>query len=124
MLVYDITRRSSFESLDTWLKRIRDSVSNDYKVVLIGNKVDLSRERSVSLLEAQDFAKKNDFQFFETSAKTNQDQCVEKAIKAFLQRATEDLIDKEKKELIKLLKNQKSRLKKLDPEILNKTSCC
>ena len=39
-------------------------------MVLIGNKVDLDSERAVSTEEGEEFAKRNNMQFFETSAKT------------------------------------------------------
>ena len=43
LLIYDITNKESFDNLDIWLKIINESLgeSNNYLVVLLGNKVDL-----------------------------------------------------------------------------------
>jgi len=48
--------RSSFESLNEWLKEIRNSCSPDVLLFLIGNKSDISPiHREVSLDEALEF---------------------------------------------------------------------
>ncbi|MHA1170954.1 MAG: Rab family GTPase, partial [Candidatus Heimdallarchaeota archaeon] len=44
VLVYDITNRNSFNSLDYWLKQIRQN-AGEVPVVLAGNKVDISDQR-------------------------------------------------------------------------------
>ena len=103
---------------------MESTITNDYKVVLLGNKTDLISKRKVSKLEAQKLAEEKGYQYFETSAKTNRNGCVSNAISAFLETATEKLIAKEKEDLTKILLNQKKKIKKLDPEILDKTSCC
>ena len=41
MLVYDITDRSSFKNLESWLKEIENYGDGTAKIMLIGNKVDL-----------------------------------------------------------------------------------
>jgi GTPase SAR1 family protein len=44
LLVYDITRRESFESLSRWLEETKTH-ANDYTIiVLIGNKSDLDSQ--------------------------------------------------------------------------------
>ena len=75
ILVYDITRYSTYKNLKDWLKEMFSNVepSNDkvyVPVVLIGNKCDLEEKRSVSSKDARKFAKENNFVFYETSAKT------------------------------------------------------
>jgi GTPase SAR1 family protein len=48
--------RSSFESLNEWLKEIRNSCSPDVQLFLIGNKSDISPiHREVTYEEALDF---------------------------------------------------------------------
>ena len=69
VLVYDITNRNSFNSLDYWLKQIRQNAGN-IPVVLAGNKIDIADQRKVSLEEAQKFAKDKKLIYLETSAKT------------------------------------------------------
>lgn len=71
LLVYDITRRSTFESLWKWLKELREFGSREMVVVLVGNKSDLTHSREVSLEDGQALAQLEDLSFMETSAKEN-----------------------------------------------------
>lgn len=69
LVVYDVSNRSTFESLKGWLSEARTLAGQDISVVLCGNKSDLSEEdRQVSLLEGSRFAQENDCMFLETSA--------------------------------------------------------
>ncbi|XP_023344802.1 GTP-binding protein ypt3 [Eurytemora carolleeae] len=68
LLVYDITAHSSFRSLSRWLSEARSYAEPDACVTMVGNKSDLRHLRTVTRLEAEDFAKKNDVSFLETSA--------------------------------------------------------
>lgn len=69
VLVYDITNRNSFNSLDYWLKQIRQN-AGDIPVTLAGNKIDIADQRKVSTEEAKKFAKDKNLIYLETSAKT------------------------------------------------------
>ncbi|NHJ85720.1 MAG: GTP-binding protein [Asgard group archaeon] len=69
VLVFDITNRNSFNSLDYWLKQIRQN-AGDIPVMLAGNKIDISDQRKISSEEAQEFAKTRNLLYLETSAKT------------------------------------------------------
>jgi len=40
LLVYDISNRTSFNHLITWLNDLRDSTTNDMVIILVGNKCD------------------------------------------------------------------------------------
>lgn len=44
MLVYDITRRSSFENLVRWLEELKENGYSKMTIVLIGNKADRDDE--------------------------------------------------------------------------------
>lgn len=70
LLVYDITRRETFDHLVTWLDDCRKYASNNIVIILIGNKCDLENNRQVSRQEGEEFARKNGLHFLETSAKT------------------------------------------------------
>ncbi len=76
LLVYDITRRESFDTINMWLSELRTYEPN-ISIVLVGNKNDLESQREVSTEEGIDFAEKNGLAFYETSAKTAQniDHC-------------------------------------------------
>ena len=41
LLIYDITKRDSFESIPNWINRLKESTNDDPIVMLIGNKINL-----------------------------------------------------------------------------------
>ncbi|XP_010434712.1 PREDICTED: ras-related protein RABB1a [Camelina sativa] len=83
LLVYDITRRETFNHLASWLEEARQHASENMTTILIGNKCDLEGERVVSTEEGEQFAREHGLIFMEASAKTAQN--VEKA---FIETAT------------------------------------
>ena len=70
LLVYDITRRDTFEHLTTWLKDALENSNPHMAIILIGNKLDLEAKRVVSTEEGERFARAHNLIFLETSAKT------------------------------------------------------
>jgi len=72
LLVYDITRRETFEHLPTWLDDCRKYSNQHITIMLIGNKCDSENKRQVSKEEGEEFARKNNLTFLETSAKTSE----------------------------------------------------
>lgn len=50
IMVYDITRRSSFNHLATWLTDARNHTNPSTVMMLIGNKLDLAKQREVGFL--------------------------------------------------------------------------
>lgn len=70
LLVYDITRRDTYEHLTSWLEDCRKYSNQNLTIMLVGNKSDLETKREVSKEEGEAFAKKHDLFFMETSAKT------------------------------------------------------
>ncbi|KAF5396187.1 GTP-binding protein yptV4 [Paragonimus heterotremus] len=70
LLVYDITRKSTFNRLHTWLTDARRLTCHNTVVCLIGNKADLEEQRDVSYEEAKQLADENDLIFLECSAKS------------------------------------------------------
>lgn len=58
-IVYDITRRDTFLSIDKWLNELRSKISNSsIALIIIGNKSDLTLLRQVSYDEAKQKADK------------------------------------------------------------------
>ena len=51
LLVYDITRRETFNHLTRWLEEARQNANSSMVIMLIGNKVDLEHRRAVSYEE-------------------------------------------------------------------------
>lgn len=68
LLVYDITRAQTFVNAKRWADELRFHAGDDIKILLAGNKVDISNERQVSREEAERFARANGMFFNETSA--------------------------------------------------------
>ncbi|CAK8579739.1 unnamed protein product [Lathyrus sativus] len=71
LLVYDITRRSSFENVRAWLVELREFGGEDMVIILVGNKSDLEESRQVEEKEGKEFAEKEGVCFMETSALKN-----------------------------------------------------
>jgi len=71
LLVYDITRRETFDHLVEWLEDCRKYSNPNIVIMLIGNKSDLEEKRAVSKEEGERFAKEHGLYFLETSAKTD-----------------------------------------------------
>ncbi|XP_038996108.1 ras-related protein RABB1c-like [Hibiscus syriacus] len=72
ILVYDITRRETFNHLTSWLEEARQHANANMTVMLIGNKCDLAYRRAVSTEEGEQFAREQGLIFMEASAKTAQ----------------------------------------------------
>jgi len=70
LLVYDVTRRDSFDFLESWLEESRQNGERFATTLLIGNKCDLEEARQVRYDEGQAFAQQHGLLFLETSAKT------------------------------------------------------
>lgn len=69
LLVFDITRKETFDKLETWVNEVRSSNSKNTIIMLVGNKSDLHYKRRVSEKEAKTFAEKHNMVYMETSAK-------------------------------------------------------
>ena len=68
LLVYDISRSSTFENVERWLKELRDHADSNIVIMLVGNKSDLSHKRQVETDTALAYATENKLAFIETSA--------------------------------------------------------
>ncbi|KAL3851409.1 hypothetical protein ACJIZ3_013291 [Penstemon smallii] len=68
LLVYDVTRHSTYESVERWLKELRDHTDPNIVVMLIGNKSDLRHLVAVSTEDGTSFAETESLYFMETSA--------------------------------------------------------
>ena len=70
ILIYDIGNKATFESLEEWIKNIKESGKENLPIILVGNKCDLPPEkRQVELIEGKDKAEEFNLPFFETSCK-------------------------------------------------------
>jgi Ras-related protein Rab-11B len=72
LIVYDITRKQSYENLENWLNDFKMKSDENASIVIIGNKSDLIEKREIDTEEAKNFASLHNLAFFETSAKENE----------------------------------------------------
>ena len=70
IMVYSVTDRTSFENLELWYRDIRNNSNKNIDIFLIGNKIDLEKERKVKTEEGKNFKEKFGIKkFIESSAK-------------------------------------------------------
>jgi small GTP-binding protein len=69
VLVYDITRLSSFDGLGDWLGDLHRLAAPNAYILLVGNKADLEQDRQVDGDLVRDFAGKHGLETIETSAR-------------------------------------------------------
>lgn len=69
VVVYDITKRASFDDARKWIEDVVAERGDEVVVVLVGNKTDLKEEREVTVEDGERRAKELGVGFIETSAK-------------------------------------------------------
>ena len=67
-IVYDITRKQSFESVEKWVNDVTAVADQKITIILIGNKSDLEDQRQITKEQGQEKANKLELAFLETSA--------------------------------------------------------
>ena len=76
ILMYDITRHSSVENVESWLEVFKKSFESrfiDIPLIMVGGKKDMEEKRVISKEEGSEIAKKyNFFEFIECSSKTGE----------------------------------------------------
>jgi len=72
LLIFDVTSYESFEHLPQWIEEVRANVKNEIPLLLVGNKSDLIDQRQVNIEEINDFTRKFNLYYMETSAKTGE----------------------------------------------------
>ncbi|CDP04500.1 unnamed protein product [Coffea canephora] len=68
LLVYDISRRQTFDSIGRWLNELHTHSDMNVVTILVGNKSDLKDAREVSTAEGKALAEAQGLFFIETSA--------------------------------------------------------
>jgi small GTP-binding protein len=69
ILVYDITSRKTFESLDEWYEISEDTINNEHIYGIVGNKNDLFVKAEITEEEGDNYAKSKKAKFKLVSAK-------------------------------------------------------
>ncbi|KAJ4956158.1 hypothetical protein NE237_012941 [Protea cynaroides] len=68
LIVYDISRRTTFDSVGRWLDELNTHSDTTVAKMLVGNKLDLENIRDVSVEEGKSLAEAEGLFFLETSA--------------------------------------------------------
>ena len=127
-LVYDTTRRDTFDKLENWLQELKEQCKPGTKIMLIGNKNDLKDQMVVSSEEGKGFAEENGLFFWETSALTNNEGCVNKAfdelIKECVTEAYSEYLEDVSTSFDKIRKNTKMLLDDTEPVKKKEQGCC
>ena len=94
-IVFDLSNKNSFESISYWLNEINKLKNLDeLKIIILGNKSDLTNIREISKEEISEFIKTNNYKVIETSAKTGEGikEAFEDLVDLILENKTEDEI--------------------------------
>ena len=95
LFVYDITSKSSFEGLDSFINMANDQLGNDFIGAIVANKSDLFLEEEVDVEQGKLFAKKHNYKFYLVSAKDNQQafiNCLDELVKDYILAVHPDLL--------------------------------
>lgn len=71
VLVYDITDHESFTKVRKWVRELKSIVGNDISIVIVGNKIDLEKNRAVQESDALSYAESVGATHIYASAKQN-----------------------------------------------------
>lgn len=95
LIVYDISRRTTFESVSRWLEELNTHCDTAVARILVGNKCDLEDIRDVSVEEGKSVAESEGLFFIETSAldSTNVKVAFEIAIKEIYNNISRKLLN-------------------------------
>jgi Ras-related protein Rab-12 len=71
IIMYDVTRPTSFKSIDKWFTLMQEHGRGDVEVALVGNKCDLRSDKKVDSKSGENLATELGCHFYESSAKDN-----------------------------------------------------
>ena len=93
-IVYDITRKNSFESVEKWVSDVTAVADKNVTIVLIGNKSDLEDQRQVTKDQGEEKSSKLEIAFLETSAFSgeNLDKAFEMMINEVYKKCHEEML--------------------------------
>ena len=111
IIVFDVTNRKSFEDLKIWIDSInsQSQLTEDLEnmpIIIIGNKIDIPK-RVIDKETAMNFAKEQNFDYYETSAKTGEG--VDNAIRELVKKVMAYITKKNGRDNLKLIESSKKR---------------
>ena len=128
ILIYDITRRQSFENIEMWLESITDCLedykNSDYLIMLLGNKLDLVKEeenkREISTEEGEKKSKESGLYWGgECSAKDFSESDFKALFANLVKKIYEKVGDKKEAQNIKI-----TTIKSCEQKKEGKKKCC
>ncbi|KAK4440524.1 Ras-related protein RABA5b [Sesamum alatum] len=95
LIVYDISRKSTFESIKRWLDELNIHCDTTVARMLVGNKCDLENIREVSVDEGKGLAEEEGLFFIETSAldSTNVNKAFEIVIREIYDKVSRKILN-------------------------------
>ena len=122
LIVYDITRKETFDSVDRWISELNNSGDKNMTMLLIGNKCDLDSQRQVTKEQGEEKAKAFKVAFLETSASSgeNLDVAFEMIMKEVYNKCKNEIEEDDGMEEMHM--GQEIDLTKQQPKV--KRSCC
>ena len=109
LLLYDVTKLSSFENIREWIKDIKEEVYEKAIIFLIGNKIDKTTERKITTEQGAKLAEEYNLPFFEASAKSGEN--VDEIFKFLYKKISEVYIEIQKEKGEKLGKSNKKKIR-------------
>ena len=100
-VVYDISRKPTFENVDKWIGELKTNASEDVLIMLVGNKSDLEDKREVQIDEVKKKAEQYKIAFCETSALEGKN--IEQAFDSLIDEIAKK-VEKEKLSEVKVIK--------------------
>ena len=125
MIVYDTTNRASFDRAKYWYDAVLEKCKLKATIMLVGNKIDLIEKRQVSVEEGREMAGKFNMLFMETSAKSNENGCVQRSFETVIGIVTQELIREEREQEKEEERLLRSSVVPLDLQTVEtRKSCC
>ena len=116
ILVYDITSKESFNDIiNFWYNYVTENLGNNLIFAIVANKSDLYLNEQVSHEEGENYAKKINAFYFETSAKNNE------GINEMFSLVGKTFLDNYNKQIIKSIKKSYTLEK---DKVIKKKNCC
>ena len=119
ILVYDLTQRETYEKLNDWLKMIKETVTENPVIILVGNKLDTGDQRKVTTAEGQIMANRYELEYLEVSAKTGSNVFL-----IFEELASELVTREVQKDKDEMDNHLRSKLVNMDVGEGTKKGCC
>uniref|UniRef100_A0A0D9V5N3 GTP-binding protein n=1 Tax=Leersia perrieri TaxID=77586 RepID=A0A0D9V5N3_9ORYZ len=125
LLVYDVTRRVTFDNVARWLKELRDHTDPSIVVMLVGNKSDLRHLVAVSTEDGKEYAEAESLYFMETSAldATNVENAFAEVLTQIYQTVSKKTVEASDDGSNAPIKGEKINVKD-DVSALKRIGCC